>query len=88
METSITTIPNIKIKTIKAMVEKIEKIVGENGELSFEFILASLFPTCWNNIQKELAHQYTLGYIQGQKNATPISTSIVCEDDDSDCYCE
>ena len=51
METPITTIPNIKIKTIKAMTEKIEKIVGENGELSFEFILASLFPTCWNNIQ-------------------------------------
>ena len=87
METPITTVPNAKIKTVKAIIKKVEKELGEDGELSFEFILASLFPTCWNNIQKDLAHQYTLGYIQGQNNAQPKQSSI-CEDDDPDCYCE
>lgn len=51
---------------------KLKKIVEQNNHLpddapiTFEF-MCMLFPTIWDNIQKELNHQYTLGYIEGKK---------------------
>ena len=59
---------------------------NEKTEISFEFIIASLFPTCWKNIQNEMSRQYTLGYISGQEDCKRemIQNSRV----DLDCYCE
>jgi hypothetical protein len=53
--------------------------------VSFEFIIASLFPTSWNNIQRALNHQYMQGYLQGKKEQEEFKKS---SDDDADCYCE
>jgi hypothetical protein len=60
----------------------------ENVEVSFEFIIASLFPTSWNNIQSSLNYQYTQGYMQGYKDAERESRKARMADSDADCYCE
>ena len=36
-------------------------------EVSFEFLVGSCFPHIFENIKEEMRRQYTLGYIDGQK---------------------
>ena len=65
-----TGIPSVYLSDLEKLVERTKKHVNnENVEISFEYVLTALFPTAWNNIQTELSRQYTLGYIQGQKDA-------------------
>lgn len=42
-------------------------IEREIEEISFEFIVGSLFPNVMNNIKEEMRRQYTLGFAAGQK---------------------
>lgn len=80
--------PTVKLSDIKRMIASIEQNVNdENLELSFEFILVALFPNCWNNIQRELNRQYTLGYISGTKESSEQNINYNISDD-VDCYCE
>lgn len=80
-----TSIVSTKLSTIEKMIASIKKQVGDNDvELSFEYIIGSLFPTAWKNIQDDLSRQYTLGYIQAR--STMISEKT--DKEDSDCYCE
>lgn len=66
-ETKETNVPNVYISDLERLIQKVRKVTGkEEVEISFEFIIASLFPTSWNNIQKALSHQYTQGYIRGR----------------------
>lgn len=88
-----TGVPNVYLTDLEKLAKRIRKDIGEDDvEISFEFVIANLFPTSWNNIQTALSQQYTLGYIQGTKDAeekednTPYS--FVCEDSDPECYCE
>ena len=87
-----TQVPNIYVTDLEKLAKKIRQVSGDDTvEVSFEFIIASLFPTSWNNITTALNNQYTQGYIQGRKDVLAEmnqSASTVCEDDDSDCYCE
>ena len=65
-----TGVPSVYLSDLEKLIERTKKHVGEEDiEISFEFILTALFPTSWNNIQSALSQQYTLGYIQGQKDA-------------------
>jgi hypothetical protein len=83
-----TGIPNVRVSDLEKIIEKIHEIVeDEDAEISFEFIIASLFPTSWNNIQNALSQQYTKGYIQGRKDKAKEIHGCYY-DDDSDCYCE
>ena len=36
-------------------------------EISFEFLVGSCFPKALENIKQEMRRQYTLGYVEGQK---------------------
>lgn len=85
-------IPNIYISDLETMIKKVRDITGkEDTELSFEFIIASFFPTCWENVRSEMNRQYTLGYLAGQKDAkTELERGIVlCStEDDADCFCD
>lgn len=84
-------IPNVYLSDLERLAQKVHDITGqEDTEISFEFIIASLFPTSWINIQNELKHQYTKGYIQGRldKEQEMRSYTRSNQDDDSDCYCE
>lgn len=86
------TVPNIYLSDLEKLAERVRKATGEiNTEISFEFIIASLFPTSWENIQNDLNRQYTKGYIQGRADKEaelkPFMRTV-SEDDDSDCYCE
>ena len=74
----------IKLSDVERMVASVKKNVGDaDVDLSFEFILTAFFPTCWNNVQDALKHQYTLGYIAGTKE-----TSHSTIEDDADCFCD
>ena len=55
----------VKFETL----EKIYKILKKQTvkEVTFEFIVGSCFPDVMNNIKEEMRRQYTLGYIEGQK---------------------
>ena len=64
-----TGVPAVYLSDLEKLAERTKKHVGdEDIEISFEYILTALFPTAWKNIQSELSRQYTLGYIQGQKD--------------------
>ena len=60
-------IDDLKIEAKK--LHKLDKIVKEKHikEVSFEFVVGSLFPTALKNIKEEMRRQYTLGYAEGQK---------------------
>lgn len=76
----------IKLSDIERMTQSIRRDVGENDvDISFEFMLTAFFPTCWNNIQKALTQQYTLGFIAGTKEKETIVDTI---NDDADCFCD
>lgn len=80
-------VPNVYVSDLERLAQKIRGVVGaENVEVSFEFIIASLFPTSWKNIQEEMKRQYTKGYIQGR--ADEKEESVERFKADFDCYCE
>lgn len=62
-------IDDLKVDAKK--LHKISKIVKENNmkEVSFEFLVGSCFPKALQNIKEEMRHQYTLGFIEGRKDA-------------------
>ena len=60
------------IDDLKIDIEKFNKIVkairkSNMKEVSFEFLVGSCFPKALENIKEEMRRQYTLGYIEGQK---------------------
>ena len=65
-----TSVPPIKSGKLKTLIENI----SPDADLSFEFIIATLFPTCWTNIQKDLKDKYTQGYIAGQRDYAAITS--------------
>ncbi len=83
-------VPNVYIQDLEKLTQKIRSVVGtENAEVSFEFIIASLFPTSWENIQNALKHQHTLGYLQGRKDKEQeLRAYRPSYMEDPDCYCE
>lgn len=85
-------IPSIYLSDLENLAKKIRNVTEkEDAEISFEFIIASLFPTSWKNIQSDLSRQYTLGYIQGKADAEEAMKKRVVfasSGDDADCYCE
>ena len=60
-------INDLKIEAKK--LHKLDKIVKEKHikEVSFEFIVGSLFPDAFKNIKEEMRFQYTKGYADGQQ---------------------
>ena len=60
------------IDDLKIDIEKFNKVVkairkAEMKEVSFEFLVGSCFPKALDNIKEEMRRQYTLGYVEGQK---------------------
>ena len=60
------------IDDLKIDIEKFNKIVkairkSNMKEVSFEFLVGSCFPKALENIKEEMRRQYTLGYVEGQK---------------------
>lgn len=60
------------IDDLKIDIEKFNKIVkairkSNMKEVSFEFLVGSCFPKALENVKEEMRRQYTLGYVEGQK---------------------
>lgn len=57
------------LKVDAKTLHKLDKIVKEKHmkEVSFEFIVGSCFPQALKNIKEEMRRQYTLGFVEGQK---------------------
>ena len=60
------------IDDLKIDIDKFNKVVkaikkAEMKEVSFEFLVGSCFPNALQNIKEEMRRQYTLGYVEGQK---------------------
>lgn len=83
-------VPNVYLSDLDKLANKVRQITNkEDTEISFEFIIASLFPTSWKNIQADLNRQYTKGYMQGRiDKEQELSKYSKKYDDDPDCYCE
>ena len=85
-------VPNIRLSDLERLTKKVLQVTGtEDTEISFEFIIASLFPTCWKNIQADLNRQYTQGYMQGRTDKGEEIKQYrraFSSEDDPDCYCE
>ena len=84
-----TQIPSVRISDIENLMERVKRDMAiEDIEISFEFIIASLFPSSWKNIQNALSAQYREGYIKGYKDGERDARHFFRSDDDADCYCE
>lgn len=82
-------VPNVYVSDLEKLTKKIRSVVGNmDSPVSFEFIIASLFPTSWKNIQSDLNQQYTKGYIQGRIDKEEELKRLRIIDEDPDCYCE
>ena len=82
-------VPNVYVSDLEKLTKKIRSVVGDvDSPVSFEFIIASLFPTSWKNIQSDLSQQYTKGYIQGRIDKEEELKKFRFVDEDPDCYCE
>ena len=59
-----------KITTKMETLTKVYKILKKNHieEVSFEFLVGSCFPNVMDNIKEEMRRQYTMGYVEGQKD--------------------
>lgn len=80
-------IPNIYLSDIENILHKVKSVTGkEDTEISFEFLIATFFPTSWKNIQDELNRQYTKGYIQGRIDKQKEYSQT--QEDDADCFCD
>ena len=60
------------IDNLKIDIEKFNKVVkairkSNMKEVSFEFLVGSCFPKALENVKEEMRRQYTLGYVEGQK---------------------
>lgn len=80
-------VPKIYLSDLEKLVSKVKQTTGEeNAEISFEFIIASLFPISWKNIKADLNRHYTKGYIQGRADEREETRQRFLSD--FDCYCE
>ncbi len=55
----------VKRETIDKLYKQIKK--HDMKEISFEFLVGSCFPKIMDNIKEEMRRQYTLGFVEGQK---------------------
>lgn len=65
-----TELDKIPFSALKQLVEQIEKQPHladrlNEVEISFEFLIGSLFPSIWNNIHDTLQQEHTKGYAEG-----------------------
>lgn len=61
----------IKFTRLKSFIEQVEKQYKgdiEELEISFECLVGSFYPKVWQNMQAALAHEHTLGYIEGRES--------------------
>lgn len=60
-----------KFSRLRNMVKSVEKELGGDGidlddlDISFEFIVGSLFPQAYQSMLDSLKDEHTLGYIEG-----------------------
>ena len=58
----------VEYKTLKKITDILNKRgTKPNDEVSFEFVVGSLFPHVLENIKEEMRHQYTQGYMDGME---------------------
>lgn len=58
----------VKFKRLLGLVKALEDSgARKDSNVSFEFIVGSLFPNVLQNIQNEIKSQYTKGYLEGLK---------------------
>lgn len=61
-------VARVKLNKMKRMIKSIERDYGgtpeiiDNMDITFEYIIASLFPNIMNNINEEFTHQYITGF--------------------------
>lgn len=77
-------IPSVKLSDVERILASVRRNTDQDDvDLSFEFILMSFFPVCWENIQRELNRQYTLGFIAGSDQKEENPTSF---EENDECY--
>lgn len=84
-----TSVPGVYLEDLERIVNKIkETSIDPNPEITFAFIIGSLFPMSWQKIQADLSYHYTQGCIQGRKDEQEECRAKRIADEDPDCYCE
>ena len=57
---------SVKFSKVLGLVKTLEKSgMRKDSEVSFEFIVGSLFPNVLSNVQTAIRTQYTKGYTEG-----------------------
>lgn len=65
---------NVPYKKLRAIMAHLNSMKFRDEDLvSFEFIVGSLFPTAYYNIQEEIRRQYTIGYVDGRSEREDIN---------------
>ena len=67
-------IDSVKLEKIERVIESVKKhYEGEperipDIDISFEFLIASLFPKVFDNVKERLVKEHTLGYMEGYED--------------------
>lgn len=58
------------IVVTREKLDKVYKAIEKHDmkEITFEFLVGSCFPNIMKNIKEEMRRQYTMGYVEGQKD--------------------
>ena len=88
---NVTKVPSVTLSEIEKLLKRVREVSEDREvEISFEFIIGSLFPTSWNNIQEALSQQYIEGYRAGYRDGEEgvRREKVLHSLEKYDCYCE
>lgn len=75
----------VKYSKLKAMIKALNKTKPkDDDDITFEFIIGSLFPDILDNIKKEMMRQHAMGYAEGLRDSTSMQDVEVRPIDESD----
>lgn len=61
-------IPPISLPKLRTILKHLENVSGKDADVSFEFLIMSCFPTCYENIKDAMTKKYIEGYKAGKES--------------------
>lgn len=70
-------IDKTKLSRIEQVLESVKRhnVVETDPDITFEFIMASCFPSIWSNVQKKLLDEHMAGYIEGLEEGKKLTNN-------------
>lgn len=80
-------IDNVKLSVLKRMVKSLEKVLPEDKDdldLTFEYVIGSLYPHIYDNVKAEMSRQHAQGFAEGALNRNEYLLKLANKERDFD----